>query len=424
MPIPAVLARPLPSGGRAEATLLLPVENALRGYHAPIDPTFGRASVAWRERYDGVTEEVASGVPRLQLGRWHNVEGAAGRTLWLPLGYGANGAVLVEEPTTNVGPNPSFETNLGTIWDAQGAGTTLARVDTKALFGSWSGKVTSPVGMAGCAVHHVTSGWSPRDTITFSAYGVRESGAGWKLHVTYTVTGAVWPIVYDGPVQSSTDWVRQSWTWTIPLDATAVQLKLFAVSTAEEQGICYFDGVQWEKKPYATSFTDSTRAAESLPMPIQGLLRPEEGTIACCYKPTVPPVTASKYHDLFHWVLDAENLHEVYVGPDGKLIAKIKAANVDYFTPGSAALVQGTWYHCVFKWDRERAWLYLNGALVGSVARGMARGPLPAMAYVGSTSGGIDQADGLIDDVRIYDRALSDAEIRDLYAGLPVARGA
>jgi hypothetical protein len=36
-------------------------------------------------------------------------------------------------------------------------------------------------------------------------------------------------------------------------------------------------------------------------------------------------------------------------------------------------------------------------------------------AYIGSSTGKVYYCDGIIDDVRIYDRALSTAEIQNLY---------
>jgi Concanavalin A-like lectin/glucanases superfamily/Secretion system C-terminal sorting domain/Purple acid Phosphatase, N-terminal domain len=67
-----------------------------------------------------------------------------------------------------------------------------------------------------------------------------------------------------------------------------------------------------------------------------------------------------------------------------------------------------TWYHAVIIFEGENAKIIINGVLKGTVARPLLNTTL--------TSFKIGAFDGAIDDLKIYDRALSPAEISALYS--------
>ena len=78
------------------------------------------------------------------------------------------------------------------------------------------------------------------------------------------------------------------------------------------------------------------------------------------------------------------------------------------------ALPPGKWVHCVGTFEGERAAVFLNGEGRGEKEL---EGELPpatgnAIGKLGANRGFMD---GVIDDVRIYDRALSGLEVRELY---------
>jgi len=86
--------------------------------------------------------------------------------------------------------------------------------------------------------------------------------------------------------------------------------------------------------------------------------------------------------------------------------------NVSYTNTPST----GTWYHVTGTWDGTTLTLYVNGiplatSTPGAVPNGASGAPL----YLGTSSGGGNLLDGTIDDVRVYSRALSAADIRTLY---------
>lgn len=92
--------------------------------------------------------------------------------------------------------------------------------------------------------------------------------------------------------------------------------------------------------------------------------------------------------------------------------------NTTELSTGPSSLFGGTWYHVVASYDGSQMRVHLNGSLMASTAKAGAIGYHPqAPASIGATSTGSQPFSGWLDDVRIYDRSLSDAEILDLLLG-------
>jgi len=89
--------------------------------------------------------------------------------------------------------------------------------------------------------------------------------------------------------------------------------------------------------------------------------------------------------------------------------------------PGAYSVPQfafGVWYHVVGTYDRQHVKIYINGKLRGSAARTEAIQSTGTNTVVGFWNNEYFQ--GFIDEVRIYNRALSAEEIKNLYfAGKP-----
>jgi hypothetical protein len=73
------------------------------------------------------------------------------------------------------------------------------------------------------------------------------------------------------------------------------------------------------------------------------------------------------------------------------------------------------WYHIVYTWDRAAglAGLHINGESVGVASIGTWIDP-GAIFYLGGGNDGNVYSNGIFDEVRIYDRVLTEAEIADL----------
>ncbi len=75
------------------------------------------------------------------------------------------------------------------------------------------------------------------------------------------------------------------------------------------------------------------------------------------------------------------------------------------------------WTHCVGTYDGKTAKLYINGSLAGQLKH--AGKPISSSGYDATVQIGSSQESnymvGSIDDVRIYNRALSAEEVKALY---------
>ncbi|MES2780541.1 MAG: LamG-like jellyroll fold domain-containing protein [Bacteroidota bacterium] len=120
------------------------------------------------------------------------------------------------------------------------------------------------------------------------------------------------------------------------------------------------------------------------------------------------------------------NINNNYAGTSGFIASSYRAAGADVAITGVLPST-GIWYHIVAVRDvaTNKIKLYVNGikaseATLGSATAGYST---PILGFIGArTPLPNSYFNGIIDDARIYDRALSDAEISQLYtlANTPV----
>ena len=86
--------------------------------------------------------------------------------------------------------------------------------------------------------------------------------------------------------------------------------------------------------------------------------------------------------------------------------------------PGSSNLKPGQWYHVAGVYDGAQMKTYLNGALVGSSkVTGNLTG-YDTVLRLGNNGGLTEPMGGMLDDIRIYKRTLSEAELYDVMQGI------
>ncbi len=93
------------------------------------------------------------------------------------------------------------------------------------------------------------------------------------------------------------------------------------------------------------------------------------------------------------------------------------AGNAGAHAVSPVAIRTGTWNHGVGVWTTNGGTLYVNGEVVASYSTELlpdySRGFVPT---IGRNSGSVyDSYGGLIDDLRVYDRAFTDDEVKQLY---------
>lgn len=113
--------------------------------------------------------------------------------------------------------------------------------------------------------------------------------------------------------------------------------------------------------------------------------------------------------------------YQFQVETDGKLRFRfLEQASSDGSATAPAALDTNRWYYVTATYDRSNIKLYVDGALVNTTAETEALIPNNNQLSIGRAVRDNDtdfgEWDGSLDEVRVYNRALSAAEIQSLYA--------
>ncbi len=107
------------------------------------------------------------------------------------------------------------------------------------------------------------------------------------------------------------------------------------------------------------------------------------------------------------------------IEPGGSLVAYIQTTPTGWIAQSTTGLQTGVWQHVVQTYDRKTRNLYINGVLKSSVIDRTEALINTGATRVGDATWGGEAYDGKIDEVRIYNRALSPKEVRDLYNWAP-----
>jgi hypothetical protein len=78
----------------------------------------------------------------------------------------------------------------------------------------------------------------------------------------------------------------------------------------------------------------------------------------------------------------------------------------------TTAVAVGTFYHIACVWTGTTLQLYINGTLNTSVAQNLTPAANTSLLFIGQYGGDADRMSGVIDEVRIYGRALSQTEVQ------------
>jgi hypothetical protein len=93
--------------------------------------------------------------------------------------------------------------------------------------------------------------------------------------------------------------------------------------------------------------------------------------------------------------------------------------NNDFAESTTAEWDVGTWYHFAGTFDGDTLRVYVDGALEGETDIGVDIAPSDLDLWIGADDNGrlTDSFPGVIDEVRLYDRALDAGEIGELLEG-------
>lgn len=207
-----------------------------------------------------------------------SLAGTAGRfTITGPERY--DSGLWLEEGTTNLLTNPSFETDT-TGWSADG-GVTFTRVTSEHYDGVAAAQcVNSGSGQqgfftpSGSAIAATTG-----EAVTLSGYLKSSDIANAFAFITeYSIVPAGLRAILgpNTPLTSSFGRLTASGV----LGASTASVRPGFRSSVSDAGTLHADALQLEKKPYATSYTAGTRAASSASVPTAGNIDSTIGSLA------------------------------------------------------------------------------------------------------------------------------------------------
>jgi len=327
-------------------------------------------------------------------------------------------AVMVEEGTENLVPSlvdftlrDHGSNSLTVIDDNMVISTCIAEGDT--AFVATSPKV------------NVTEG----EIYTFSFYAKangldeldgRPSAGDWRTKINWydgNNTLIAWDMLTDTILYE--DWKRYIITAQAPTGAVKAEVKIGGDSPnfSYVGAKVYFKNIQFEQKPYATSFTDGTRAAETLTIPTEGVLNLQEGTIECWVYVNDLIKDNSAQRAIFSCIYQvgssANNIILRHESSNWKAVITNESGQITNIV--TADNLKIGWHYFAIKWSPSEFVLFIDGIRVGSAANPYRPSSLGAQAYVGSYTSSYGFINTLIDDLRISNRARTDAEILAAY---------
>jgi hypothetical protein len=364
-----------------------PVKLPRRAEDTPL--YFVRESAAYRA--DGT--QVIANIPRLETGKFGK-------------------AIMVEEGTTNLLKNASFETGTADGWTLSGTNMTVQSTEKRS--GSYALRIVDTSTSASEYAYQIVSA-TAGTVYTLSAYAKMVSGTQ-DLYLDFLdSTGARIAAYFIS--FSETTWTRKSITQTAPADTASIKVWLYSDVSNTYDG--YWDDMQLEAKAYPTSIifandatTQPTRSPETLTIPTAGVLNPQEGTVKGFVNLWRAPGTTAQY--IFDGAGAVNQNLVVYVGTDGKLRLEYGDGASMITLVGSTVLQKDTWYSVAWRWSSSGVELLLNGNLEASNIN------LPSLSFganacLGSKADGTAQLDGLLDNFSVSGRVVPNVEVLEEY---------
>ena len=349
--------------------------------------TFSRPTPAYLS--DGT--QVAENIPRLEPSQ---------------MVYGK--AVLMEEGTTNL-----LVKNLGT----GGIGSIIDILVSNKV---WAKRITVEANnFFNFGIISVPAQPNTKYTLTYWARLVSGSVVkGTQIYIGSDSQGTFGVASLPIYAELTSEWKKFVITGQTDANATTLTRAVFRVETNTG---CTVEIADWqlEAKPYPTSFTDGTRAAESLTIPTAGVLNPQEGTVEILLYVNQAIRDSSAVRRFF----------EHLPGPGNSNRITMQHNNTPhwFFTIGDAngnahslriddSEVADGWRLFAMKWGASEFAVYVDGVKKASISN-----PTYLPSAVGQNIIIRGNTNTLVDDLRISSRARSDAEILAAYqSGQPL----
>lgn len=315
--------------------------------------------------------------------------------------------LLVEEACANLitANQSSVETN--TTGFSKLVGTeTFTRDTTRSWTSAASLRVDTPGGVNNEGVYV---------SITVAASALPYAGSVWiSGSGNVTVTISYNNTVGSGAVNqnltlSGTSWSRGIALGTSGATDTVVNLR---IQTNGTQAITFYvDGLQLEQKGYATSWClgGTTRNAETMTLPSQGLLNQAAGAVVCRFK--LNSVSTSAFEVLVDVGGTGANGFMLSIDTAGVLHGNLGGTTLQ----GGTAIVAGTTYVAAIVWSNHVASLVLNGKV--EVTATVTNDFTPAASInLGSNGGTLRWLNGVLFEAEFVKGDFGTSEIATLTA--------
>lgn len=143
-------------------------------------------------------------------------------------------------------------------------------------------------------------------------------------------------------------------------------------------------------------------------------LNPEEITIAAWLRWDIDPELGANWASIVNKNVDSQyRLHHNRLNT--RFEFAIRTGNGNRWVESLSSPVQGVWYYLVGTYDGSQLKIYVNGQLENTNNHQAAILSSTSWLAIGRRTSGDRSFEGLIDKVQIYNRALNDDEILDLY---------
>jgi len=352
----------------------------------PADATFTRSSVAYLS--DGT--QVAANQPRFEPGKFGK-------------------AVMVEEGTTNL-----LVKNLGAAGDG-------SIIDILVPNKVWAKRITveAPNKFSYFGMISVPAQPNTKYTLTYWARLVSGSVvSGTQIYIGSNSQGTSGVALLRIDEELTSEWKKFVITGQTDANATILTRATFRIETNTG---CTVEIADWqlEAKPYPTSFTDGTRAAERLTVPAAEVLNPQEGTVEMFLYVNQAIRDSSVFRRFFE--------HLPGPGNSNRITMQHNNAPLWLFTIGDAngnvhslniadSEVADGWRLFTMKWGASEFAVYVDGVKKASISN-----PTYLPSAVGQNIIIKGEINTLVDDLRISNRARTDEEILAAYqSGQPL----
>jgi len=298
------------------------------------------------------------------------------------------------EATTNLLLNGGFETNI-TGWVGTG---TPVRSTTKSKFGTASLRVTTVGGPNDSASTSIGNGGgiAAGDVVTFSVWVNPDVTISMNLQINEMLVGGGLNAFSEGGnvVCPAGVWTRLTYTRTLIANTTQAE---FYVTTGGVQPATnvYIDGVQVEKKPFATPYVETngataSRATGRVRAP-SSLLDSTQGWVAfrtrLGWGNANEPGAGAEVPHWFNWGAFPNNIPIAYFEAANQWVISRDAGGSTPDVVINGSLVPGQLVTVVGAWDSGRIRLSVDGSAFSNLANTAIPVGLPATFEIGSSDG-------------------------------------